>query len=279
MGKVLDEITDREASFIASQKLFFVATAPLSSDHNVSVSPKAPGNSCIVLDPHTVAYADLTGSGAETAAHVLQNGRMTLLFCNIEKGPPKILRLSGKAELILAADVPSSLTNKFPKRVIESFGFRCIYKLRVHRISTSCGFSLPAMEFCKYRHTLEDLTSKLGQKGMFDYATKKNSYSIDGLPSLALMRQNAPSGVEPVAEEGYIYGKVVDENGLPSGESNGERETKKQLLNAQRKKGGVELSIAELGVGLAVVFVLGAIVGFFLSLQTSTPSSLLSIEL
>jgi hypothetical protein len=134
------------------------------------------------------------------------------------------------------------------------------------------------MEFSKYRHTLEDLTSKLGQKGMFDYSTKKNSYSIDGLPSLALMRHDAPSGVMPVAEEGYIYGKVVEnDSGTLSDKSSGEREAKNQLLDARRKRGRVELSIVELGVGFAVVFVLGAIVGHFVCSQT-TASSILSVE-
>jgi hypothetical protein len=212
MGKVLSEISDRESSFIAKQKLFFVATAPLSGDHHVSISPKAPGNSCVVLDPHTVAYADLTGSGSETAAHVLQNGRMTLMFINIEDGPPKILRLFGNAEIIMPDRVPDELKNKFPRHVTESFGFRAVYKLNVTRISTSCGYSMPIMEFQKYRTTLDEFVEKQGQKGMFDYTTKKNSFSIDGLPSLGQLRHDAPT-IEACPEEGYIYGKIIRQSG------------------------------------------------------------------
>jgi Pyridoxamine 5'-phosphate oxidase len=212
MGKVLEEISDKESRFIAESKVFFVATAPLSSEHHVSVSPKAPGNSCVVLSAHEVAYADLTGSGAETAAHVLQNGRMTLLFCNLERGAPQILRLHGKAELILAARVPATLLAKFPHHITSHIGFRAVYRLKVHRISTSCGYSLPQMDFVKYRSTLDEYTEKAGKAGMFDYVTKKNSYSIDGLPSLALLREDGPMHVEPVVEDGYIFGNVVVDN-------------------------------------------------------------------
>lgn len=206
MGKLLSEISEKEADFIASQKIFFVATAPRSDVHHVSVSPKAPGNGCVVLDPHNVAYADLTGSGAETAAHVLQNGRMTLMFCNIEEGPPKILRLFGKAELILAENLSPQLRSKFPKEITNSFGFRAVYKLNVTRVTTSCGYTLPIMSFEKYRQTGKEWCENKGKDGMFDYATQKNCFSIDGLPSLGLLRKDCPF-IEPVAEDGFILGK------------------------------------------------------------------------
>jgi Pyridoxamine 5'-phosphate oxidase len=209
MGKVLSEISAKEAEFIASQKVFFVATAALSKDHHVSVSPKANDGSFVIVDPLTVAYADLTGSGAETAAHVLQNQRMTLMFCNIETGPPKILRLFGRADVVLAENVSLSLLRKFPSSITQSYGFRAVYILRVHRISSSCGFSLPIMEFTKFRSTLTEVTEKEGKEGMSKYITLKNSYSIDGLPSLALLRKDAPPNVVPVLEEGYILGKEI----------------------------------------------------------------------
>jgi hypothetical protein len=204
MGKVIESIGEQEEAFIVSQKVFFVATAPISPQHHISVSPKSQG--CVVLDPHTVAYADLTGSGAETAAHVLQNGRMTLMFCNIESGPPKILRLFGKAEVIMAEHVSKSLRAKFPVKITNSPGFRAVYKLRVHRISSSCGYSMPVMKFEKYRDTLNEWTEKKGKEGIFEYHTLKNSYSIDGLPSLALLREESPS-TEPFLEEGYVRGR------------------------------------------------------------------------
>jgi Pyridoxamine 5'-phosphate oxidase len=208
MGKLLEEISEKEAAFIASQHVFFVATAPLSARHHVSVSPKAGRGSVAVLDSRTVAYADLTGSGAETAAHVRENGRMVLLFCNLERGAPKILRLHGLASVILAEDVPPSLLAKFPATIAQNCGFRAVYKMDVTRISTSCGYSLPVFDFVKQRTTLDEYTAKEGPQGIFDYQTLKNSYSIDGLPSLALCRQKAPRDVVPVREEGFVFGKV-----------------------------------------------------------------------
>ncbi|KAA8491728.1 Pyridoxamine 5'-phosphate oxidase family protein ustO [Porphyridium purpureum] len=206
MGKLLPEIGEPEAAFIASQKVFFVGTAPLSPDHRVNVSPKA--NGCVVLDKHTVVYADLTGSGAETAAHVLQNGRMTLMFCNLEAGAPRILRLFGRAQLILAEDVPESLLQKLPERMTKNEGFRAVYKLSVDRVTQSCGYSMPVMTFEKYRTTLDEWTQHKGPDGMNEYRTLKNSFSIDGLPSLALLRNDAPVDIVPVPEGGYILGKV-----------------------------------------------------------------------
>ena len=208
MGKVLDSITEKEEDFIRDQKVFFVATAPLSADHHINVSPKAPGASVIVLDPHTVAYAELTGSGAETAAHVMENERMTLMFCNIEEGPPKILRLHGKARVVVKEDISSSMLEKFPKKLTTDNGFRCVYILKVHRISSSCGYSLPIMHFEKYRKTLDEYSERKGVKGMDEYGLQKNCFSIDGLPSLGLLR-NKDKTIEMDPQAGYIYGKEV----------------------------------------------------------------------
>jgi hypothetical protein len=261
MGKVLEEISDKEARFIVESKVFFVATAPLSSEHHVSVSPKAPGSSCIVLSGHEVAYADLTGSGAETAAHVLQNGRMTLLFCNLERGPPQILRLHGKAEMILAANVPARLLTKFPHHITSNIGFRAVYRLKVHRISTSCGYSLPQMDFVKYRSTLDEWTIKAGEAGMVDYVTKKNSFSIDGLPSLALLREDGPLHIEPVVEDGYICGKVVDKNSLPpTSLTNSAMEEARKMHARGRPNDGIAAIWLKFVV-LVMTFMTGVLVG------------------
>mmetsp|Transcript_3229 Transcript_3229/g.3969 ORF Transcript_3229/g.3969 Transcript_3229/m.3969 type:complete len:111 (+) Transcript_3229:47-379(+) len=109
MGKLHKEITKDFIDFIAQQKVFFVATAPSSLDHQVNVSPRSPGTSLVVMDPHTVAMADLSGSGAETASHLLQNGRMTLMFVNLEEGAPRILRFYGKAQIKLPDEVDEAL--------------------------------------------------------------------------------------------------------------------------------------------------------------------------
>lgn len=212
MGKLLPCISTREAEFIATQKVFFVATAPLSPDHHVSVSPKSPGSSVVVIDPNTVAFADLTGSGAEGAAHVLQNGRITLLFVNIESGPPKILRLHGKGRVVSANDVDPKLLGRFPSDIVGSHGFRSVFVIDVDRVSTSCGYSMPVMKFERYRTTLEDWTEKKGNDGMREYRIEKNSFSIDGLPSVTSMDPTSYGPmIKQVSKNGYFYGEVVGE--------------------------------------------------------------------
>lgn len=260
MGKVLPEISATEVAFIASQKVFFVATAPLSVDHHVSVSPKAQG--CVVLDPHTVVYGDLTGSGAETAAHVLQNGRMTLMFCNILAGPPKILRLSGHAELILAENASTALLQTLPASITQSCGFRAVYKLRVDRVSSSCGYSLPVLEFVKFRNTLAEYNVRAGVEGMRDYCTLKNSFSIDGLPSLALLRKGAPP-VEPVPEDGFIHGKQVVRatSGRGAATSLQSKASGAYHMPMYRAPAKVRLLVRDLVLAAVSIFVAGVVAG------------------
>lgn len=254
MGKLLPEIGPKEEEFIASQKVFFVATAPLDAKHHVSVSPKC--NGCVVLDPHTVIYGDLTGSGAETAAHVLQNGRMTLMFCNLENGPPKILRLFGQCQVILAKDVPQSLRDRLPMEIVENFGFRAVYKLRVTRVSSSCGYSLPVMEFVKNRKTLDEFFEKQGPKGTFDYQTLNNSFSIDGLPSLALLREDAPE-IVPVREDGYVRGKIL------GGSSHKRKMDLPKFLTTKT----MDVRVRDLVASSILIFVTGAVAGWFFAVR------------
>jgi hypothetical protein len=256
MGKVLECITDSEEAFIAKQKVFFVATAPLDKDHRVNVSPKAPGTSVVVIDPHTVAYSDLTGSGAESAAHVMENGRMTIMFCNLEFGAPKILRLYGTARFTVKEEVDPSLLRRFPTEITSSFGFRAIFILKVERISTSCGYSLPVMAFEKHRKVLDQYTEKQGEEGMKDYCLKKNSFSIDGLPSLAL-RRNKNTIIVPKHEAGYIYGEVAEAN---AGATDGGLKRGMPIPTSRTRSEG---KIALLGMG-AAVFISGVIGGAIL---------------
>jgi len=208
MGKLLCEIGPNEEAFIAKQKVFFVATAPLHGEHHVNLSPKAPGSSLVVLGPHKVGYIDFTGSGAETAAHVIENGRMTIMCCNLEDGPPKILRMYGKANLIIKEDVDPNLLTKFPDVLTQNPGFRSIFLLTVERISSSCGYSLPIMKYEKTRATLDEYSERKGEEGMKDYCLYKNSFSIDGLPSVAQLR-NPNVTIGPKSEEGYILGEII----------------------------------------------------------------------
>mmetsp|Transcript_23521 Transcript_23521/g.55743 ORF Transcript_23521/g.55743 Transcript_23521/m.55743 type:complete len:287 (-) Transcript_23521:91-951(-) len=221
MGKDLEQITDKERDFIRKQKVFFVATAPLSGEGHVNISPKSPGTSVFVVNSNTLCYIDLTGSGSETAAHVLENKRMTLMFCNIEEGLPMILRLYGEASFISKASVPQKWLGEFPSHMVSSPGFRGVFKLDVHRISSSCGYSLPVMTFQSNRNILNEYTDKKGIEGMKEYRLKKNSFSIDGLPSLSHLDETLldvdkdgkgnidDSVIIEDPDEGYIYGKIV----------------------------------------------------------------------
>lgn len=211
MGKLLHEITEKEAAFISSQPVFFVATAPLSKAHRVNVSPKAPGTSVVVVGSHEVVYADLSGSGNETASHVMENGRMTLMFCNLEKGLPKILRLHGHASITLADEVSEDLIRRFPQDIVSSPGFRCVYRLKVGRISSSCGYSLPIMKFERQRQTLNEHFAKMTREEAKMYCIYKNSFSIDGLQGLSHLLKDA-STISLLYKDGYVFGEIPNAN-------------------------------------------------------------------
>lgn len=180
MGKVHPAITPELATFIAAQPLFFVATAPLAATGHVNLSPK--GLDCFsVLSNDRVAYLDLTGSGNETAAHLMENGRITLMFCAFE-GPPRILRLYGAGSVVLPGDARwDELIDRFPPHA----GARQIVEAGIDRVQTSCGFGVPLMEFTGQRDTLVRWAAKQGPEGLADYRRRNNSHSIDGLPSSA----------------------------------------------------------------------------------------------
>jgi len=219
MGKLLDSIREHDVEFMAKQKVFFVATAPLSRHHRVNVSPKAPGTSLVVLNPHKVAYLDLTGSGSETAAHLAENGRMTILFCHLEEGPPRLMRLHGKARILLKEQADADLLSKFPATLTSHLGFRAIYVMDVDRISSSCGYSMPIMNFHHYRTKLDEWSENKGPEGISKYNLTKNSFSIDGMPSLAVIKAQQDKSqyrIDPRPTDGYIYGEKVPTNRLLS---------------------------------------------------------------
>jgi predicted pyridoxine 5'-phosphate oxidase superfamily flavin-nucleotide-binding protein len=150
MGKVHDGISGRLREFIAAQKVFFVATAPSGGDGHVNVSPKGIGGSFAVLDEHTVAYLDYTASGAETIAHLRENGRITLMFCAFE-GPPNVVRLHGTGRFVtLHDDDFAELIKLFP----EHRGARSVIVVDVHRVSDSCGYGVPLMAYAGERDLL-----------------------------------------------------------------------------------------------------------------------------
>jgi Pyridoxamine 5'-phosphate oxidase len=178
MGAVLAALDETLTEWIGRQHVFFVATAPRTGGH-VNLSPK--GHDCLrVLDPSTVAYLDLTGSGAETIAHTRENGRITIMFCAFE-GPPRILRLFGAGE---AHPMGSARFDRLRSRFPAIPGARSIITVAIERVQTSCGYSIPFMDYRDERPTLQQWAERKGEDGLREYWTEKNAESIDGLPAL-----------------------------------------------------------------------------------------------
>src|SRR5579871_1444907 len=171
MANTLPSISPDLQHFIQSQHIFFVASAPTGPEGHVNLSPK--GMDCFrVLSPTRVAYLDLTGSGNETAAHLLQNGRITFMFCAFE-GKPIILRLYGQGRA-LQPDSPefATLLPQFPTLL----GARQIIVADVHRVQTSCGFAVPILHFDHDRDTLLQWADKKGPQGLADYRERNNKF-------------------------------------------------------------------------------------------------------
>jgi hypothetical protein len=189
VGKVYDGIDQHQRGWIAEQALFFVGSAPLDSDGHINVSPKGPIGTLRVLDDHTVAYLDMVGSGAETVAHIRENGRIVVMLCAFD-GPPRILRLHGRGEVIPADD------ERF-EELFERGGFeaphdveaarRAIILVDVTRVSDSCGYGVPLMSYEGERPHMEAWAEKKmrvgGEAEIEAYVAKKNAESIDGLPA------------------------------------------------------------------------------------------------
>jgi Pyridoxamine 5'-phosphate oxidase len=179
MAKVYEEIDDKLTAFIAKQKMFFVATAPLSADGHVNLSPKGY-DAFRILSPTRVAYADLGGSGIETVAHARENGRITIMFCAFE-GPPRILRLFGAGASVHPGDPDwAELAGAFP----DIPGRRAVIRVDLNRIADSCGYAVPEMALVGPRSRLVDWAVKQGEDGLVDYRAEKNARSIDGLPAI-----------------------------------------------------------------------------------------------
>lgn len=174
MAKFFQSLSDAQQNFIERQKIFFTATAPESG--RINLSPKGM-DTFRILNPATVAYLDLTGSGNETAAHILQNQRMTIMFCAFE-GEPLILRLYGKGDVIPPhSDEWQQLIPQF--RTMP--GIRQIIKLHIESGQTSCGFGVPLYGFIGERDKLTQWANKKGEKGLTEYRQEKNNTSIDGI--------------------------------------------------------------------------------------------------
>lgn len=179
MGRLLDGISTELAAFLEAQPVFFVATAPDDPAGLVNCSPKGL-DTFRVLDGHTVAYLDLTGSGVETVAHLRDNGRITLMFCAFS-GRPDIVRLYGRGRVV-PVDAPdaAALLARFPAIP----GARSVIVVTVERVSSSCGFAVPRMTLDAPRDELVKWADRLGPDGVARYWAEKNATSIDGLPGV-----------------------------------------------------------------------------------------------
>ena len=189
MGRVYDRLDDRQREWIARQSMFFVGTAPLAADGHVNVSPKGPIGTLKVLDDHTVAYLDIIGSGAETIAHLRENGRIVVMLCAFD-GPPRILRLHGRGEAITPDDPrfdPLLEQHAFDQPEVDA-SRRTIVVVALERISDSCGYGVPLLSYAGERvHSDAWAQKKLrtgGEEAFAAYRAEYNARSIDGLPAL-----------------------------------------------------------------------------------------------
>jgi len=180
MGKTFDEIGPDLAAWIRAQPVFFVSTAPLAADGHVNCSPKGL-DTLRILGPRQVVWLDLTGSGAETIAHLKENGRIVLMLCAFS-GPPRIVRLHGAGTVHEAGgEVFEALRDAFPPLP----GARSIIRVDVTRIADSCGYAVPRMRLDGERDVLERWAEKRGEAGLVSYRKRNNTRSLDGLPALS----------------------------------------------------------------------------------------------
>ena len=188
MAKVFEEIDATMREWIGRQPLFFVATAPLSSEGHVNVSPKGPIGSFRVLGPHVVAYLDVVGSGAETIAHLRENGRIVVMFCALD-GPPRIVRLHGRGNVVTPGDPGfDELAGEFDAQPQVAQARRAVIVVDVERISDSCGYGVPLMSFEGLRPHQDAWAAKRvrtgGPDALLEYQRAKNAVSLDGLPAV-----------------------------------------------------------------------------------------------
>ena len=194
MGKRYAEIDARLREWIDRQHLFFVGTAPDQTDGHLNISPKG-SDSFRVLGPTSVVYLDLVGSGIETVAHLKQNGRIVVMFCAFER-PPKVVRLHGRGDVIELGDPRfDALVALFNPGDDYLPLLRSFIQIEVERISDSCGFVVPRMDFVANRDQLPtwavNKQETFGDRWKADYLAANNRCSIDGIPALDIEAEDA----------------------------------------------------------------------------------------
>jgi Pyridoxamine 5'-phosphate oxidase len=174
MASFHTELNDKLMAFIREQHIYFVASA--ASTGRVNLSPKGM-DTFRIFSPNMVGYLDLTGSGAETAAHILADGRLTIMFCAFT-GDPLILRLYGRGEVVRPDD---PRWQDLSRHFTMLSGTRQIVLLHIESLQTSCGFAVPKYKLVEERQKLIEWSEKKGPDGLAEYRAKKNVTSIDGL--------------------------------------------------------------------------------------------------
>jgi len=176
MSEKFPELSPPLISFIEKQHIFFVGTA--RSTGTVNVSPKGM-DSLKIINPNKLIWLNYTGSGNEPAAHILENPRMTIMFCSFEL-KPLILRVYGQAQAIHPRDESwQEYLNLFP----EKSGARQFFSMDIDLVQTSCGFAVPFYEFKDDRNALIHWSGPKGKEGIQAYWQEKNQHSIDGFPT------------------------------------------------------------------------------------------------
>ncbi|MEU3496335.1 pyridoxamine 5'-phosphate oxidase family protein [Kitasatospora cineracea] len=194
MGKTYERIDARLRAFIEKQPVYFVGTAPLAADGYLNLSPKGRAGTLVVLDELTVAYLDFGGSHAETIAHLRENGRIVLMWCAFE-GPPTVLRVHGHGEPVFRDDPRfAELLGRFDPTA-DGTALRAIILVRAERVSDSCGFAVPFMEYQSDRTLLAEFFDRKGEDRFSEYCEGKENVgvSINGLPALPLPVPPRPS--------------------------------------------------------------------------------------
>jgi predicted pyridoxine 5'-phosphate oxidase superfamily flavin-nucleotide-binding protein len=189
MARVYDRIDEHHRTWIARQPMFFVASAPLDDEGHVNVSPKGPIGSLRVLDDHTLAYLDISGSGAETIAHVRENGRIVVMLCAFE-GPPRIMRFHGRGTVVFPHE--ERYAELMERCAFDELSIpearRAVIVVDVTRVSDSCGYGVPLMSFEGIRPHHEKSSAKklrvMGIEAYAEYRRTKNRESLDGLPAV-----------------------------------------------------------------------------------------------
>lgn len=179
MAKQFPALDEQHRDFIARQRIFFAASA--TADSRINLSPRE-GSAFRAIGPNAVCWLDQTGSGAETAAHLAADGRLTVMFCSFET-QPQILRLYGRGRSLMrgSADYAAVLDEAFGG--VETPGARQIVMLDVETVQTSCGYGVPFFTFVAEREQLKTWAAATGEAGMADYRARRNAVSLDGLPT------------------------------------------------------------------------------------------------